>query len=103
MDSCELERMAALLESSGGYRILRRLEQPSVYNVPDGTPTRRAVFLDIETTRLDPAADKIVGIAIGRFRDPGRQISPSSPLSCRRSRLPDDFSRAQMCKGFVVP
>jgi DNA polymerase III subunit epsilon len=94
MESYELERMAALLESSGGYRILRRLELPSVYNVPDGTPTRRAVFLDLETTGLDPAADEIVEIAMvpfdfssdgrifsvhepfGRFRDPGRPIPP---------------------------
>jgi DNA polymerase III subunit epsilon len=92
MESCELERMAALLQSSGRYRILRRLEQPSVYNVPDGTPTRRAVFLDLETTGLDPATDEIIEMAMvpfdfssdgrifsvhepfSRFRDPGRPI-----------------------------
>jgi DNA polymerase-3 subunit epsilon len=94
MESCEFERMASLLQSSGRYRIVRRLESRSVYHVPDGTPTRRAVFLDLETTGLDPATDEIVEMAMlpfdfsfdgriflvhepfGRFRDPGRSIPP---------------------------
>jgi DNA polymerase III subunit epsilon len=92
MEESESERMAALLESSGRYRILRRLEPRSAYHTPDGTPTRRAVFLDLETTGLDPATDEIVEMAMvafdysddgrifsvhepfGGFRDPGRPI-----------------------------
>jgi DNA polymerase III subunit epsilon len=92
MESCELARMAALLQSSGRYRILRRLEPPSVYHAQDGTPTRRAVFIDLETTGLDPARDEIIEIgmvpfdfssdgrifsvheAFSRFSDPGRPI-----------------------------
>jgi DNA polymerase-3 subunit epsilon len=92
MEPCELERMAALLESSGQYRILRRLEKRTAYHVQDGTPIRRAIFLDVETTGLDPASDEIIEIAMvpfdfssdgrifsvhesfSRFRDPGRPI-----------------------------
>ncbi|WP_459584594.1 3'-5' exonuclease [Bradyrhizobium diazoefficiens] len=88
------EDMAALLESTGRYRVLRRLAPRAAYHAPDGTPTRRAVFIDLETTGLDPVADEIVEIAMvpfdysddgrifavhesfARFRDPGRPIPP---------------------------
>lgn len=84
--------MAGILEASGGYRILRRLEPRSAYNSPDGTTLHRGVFLDTETTGLDPARDEIIELGLVpfdfssdgrifavhesfcRFRDPGRPI-----------------------------
>lgn len=92
LDSGELERMADILEVSGRYRIVRRLEPRSVYNLPDGTTVHRGVFLDTETTGLDTARDEIielgmvpfdfssdgrifgVGESFSRFRDPGRPL-----------------------------
>jgi DNA polymerase III subunit epsilon len=91
-DTVELERMAARLEASADYRILRRLPPvPEIHPAGVG-PTRRAVFVDVETTGLDPAADAVIELAMaafeysegGRivgvgesfsaFRDPGRPI-----------------------------
>jgi DNA polymerase III subunit epsilon len=93
MESGELERMAAILEETGRYRILRRLQPRSAYHLPDGkTRLHRGIFLDLETTGLDPARDEIIEIGMvpfdfasdgrifsvhgsfGRFRDPGRPI-----------------------------
>jgi DNA polymerase III subunit epsilon len=93
-DQGELERMATLLEATGKYWILRRLEPRAVYDAPDGSVIHCGVFLDVETTGVDPATDEIVELAMvpfdfasdgrifavhepfGRLRDPERPIPP---------------------------
>ena len=91
-DREELERIAARLEASVDYRILRRIPpMPEIHPAGVG-PTRRAIFVDVETTGLDPAVDGVIELAMaafeysedGRivgigesfsaFRDPGRPI-----------------------------
>jgi DNA polymerase-3 subunit epsilon len=90
----KLEGYVSALEASGEYRILRRLRLKTASRPPDATPTRRAVFVDVETTGLNPAVDEIVELAMlafdystdgtfvapvesfDRLRDPGRPIPP---------------------------
>ena len=66
-DTVELERMAARLEASADYRILRRLPPvPDIHPAGVG-PTRRAVFVDVETTGLDPTTDAVIELAMAGF------------------------------------
>lgn len=91
--AAEFERLAKILESSGEYRILRRLRSSAL---PSSTemPRKRGLFLDVETTGLDASKDTVielamlpfeydmdgcvvgVGDAFVSFRDPGILIPP---------------------------
>ncbi|KAA2211356.1 3'-5' exonuclease [Teichococcus oryzae] len=91
----DLEALAATLEASGRYRVLRRVEPCSSVEPPPGTPTRLGLLLDLETTGLDPKQDEIiewamlpftygldgtlygVGEAFSRLRQPSRPIPPA--------------------------
>src|SRR3546814_4221806 len=58
-----MEALAAQLEASGDYRVLRRLPVPAGGFVPM-PHMKRAVFLDVETTGLDPNVDDIIELAM---------------------------------------
>jgi DNA polymerase III epsilon subunit-like protein len=64
MADLDLEQLAARLEQSGDYRILRRV--PVLMRYADDDPAtikRLGLIVDIETTGLDPAKDKIIELA----------------------------------------
>lgn len=63
----DLETMAQTLERSGGYRVLRRLTPLPRRDPPPGVRTRQGLFVDTETTGLDPARDEIIELAMVPF------------------------------------
>lgn len=96
-DSLPLPDLAAQLDASPDYHVLRRFDPPGRYNPPPDDPTRlrTAISLDVETTGMDRRADAIIQLSLvpftyepetGRifdvadaltyFEDPGRPIPP---------------------------
>lgn len=85
-----LEAMAKVLEASGRYRVLRRLDAPRFATTAPVGQIRQGVILDLETTGLDPKVDEIIEIGMVPFTyDVGGQIvSVGAPFS--RLRQPSN-------------
>ncbi len=61
------EEMARLLEATGRYRVLRRLNLSACLKVDEAGPRRRGMFVDLESTGLDTATNEPLEIAIVPF------------------------------------
>jgi DNA polymerase III subunit epsilon len=111
-----LEALAARLEASGDYRVLRRLRRaPRIDPAALPPGAREALALDLETTGLDPDVDlpieiglvrfaydadgRVLGVTgeLGAFEDPGRPLSDEvvritgiSDADVAGQRFPDD-------------
>lgn len=122
----QLDDCLALIDRHPDYRVFRRLVPRDAYEAPQG-PTRRAIFLDVETTGLEPASEAIIELAmvefeydrrdhlirIGRtfesFEDPQRPITPEiteltgiTDAMVRGKRIDDDAVAAFLAGAGVI-
>ena len=68
METSNLEDLAAALEDSPDYRVLRRLRPRLSVEGLDAVDTRLGLMVDVETTGLDPDHDEIIELAMVPFR-----------------------------------
>jgi DNA polymerase-3 subunit epsilon len=66
-DHPAFEQMAATLEASGRYKILRRLIPRPIATAPVNPADRIGIILDVETTGLDHTRDEVVELGMVRF------------------------------------
>lgn len=64
----DLEKMAAALNASGYYHVLRHLDLCPIAEVPAGAALRTALYVDTETTGIDPKQHEIIELAMVPFR-----------------------------------
>jgi DNA polymerase-3 subunit epsilon len=59
--------MASALEATGDYRVLRKIQGPRTIKPSHGAPTKNGVFVDVETTGLEPDRNEIIELAMVPF------------------------------------
>lgn len=99
----DLTDAARQIEASPDFRLLRRVPAPSAWPLKAVSgETRRGVFVDAETTGLDPDTDEVIELALLPFeyeRDTGAIVrvdqdsalsafrQPSFPISPESSKI----------------
>lgn len=65
--SLNLAQLAAILDESSDFRVLRRFAPPSSYGDPSGRIVAKGLVLDTETTGMSPETEHVIEIAIVAF------------------------------------
>lgn len=83
-DPLILAEMAAALEQSPDYRVLRRLVPRSEFSASNGEEAKTALLLDVETTGLNSARDQIIELGMVKFAylPDGRTTRVLDTFSC---------------------
>lgn len=83
-DPLILAEMAAALEQSPDYRVLRRLVPRSEFSASNGEAAKIALLLDVETTGLNSARDQIIELGMVKFAylPDGRTTRVLDTFSC---------------------
>lgn len=108
-DPPDWQEAVKALDNSSDFRVLRRLAlPPAMTEVPEGL--YKALYVDVETTGLDPIKDKVIefggipfyydgngvihglGAPIGGFRDPGM---PIPKLVTKLTGITDEMVKGQ--------
>ncbi len=82
----DLEGSVRRLEASGDFRVLRRVDPAKIATAAPSDTDRLGVFLDLETTGLDPQIHEIIEIGMVPFRytDKGAITQVDAPFSALR-------------------
>jgi len=63
----ETEKIISKLESTGDYKVVKKLHTQESYNEDDGSDKRIAIFLDVETTGLSVEEAEIIELGMIAF------------------------------------
>jgi DNA polymerase-3 subunit epsilon len=66
-DPANPAEMAAILDESPDYRVLRRLVPRTEFSPSNGQPARTGLLLDVETTGLDTAKHEVIELGMVKF------------------------------------
>jgi DNA polymerase-3 subunit epsilon len=112
-----LERLAQRLESSGAYKVLRRLSPVPISSEPLKPNERVGVVLDVETLGLDPMKDEVIELGmvkfaysdkdevtrvIGEFKALQQPSVPIPPEITNLTRITDDMVAGRSIDGTLV-
>ena len=98
-DSEPAAQLIELLEATGDYRVLRRLQPRATFRERNDTPVKIGMILDVETTGLDTVKDEVIELGMVAFEfDAAGQVygvtdtfsalrDPGVPISAEITRI----------------